>query len=83
MGRQAGFIDNLDNPTGVRKVVGFLTLTHIEALDREVMRRKANREDRGPDGKKIFVNRQTVIRDLLDVWMDSGLTVDQIRDRLT
>lgn len=56
-----------DGPArGMRTTKAFLELEHLAKLDKEVMRRKAHGEDKGPDGKRINVNRSIVIRDLID-----------------
>lgn len=51
---------------GTSKYRTFLRADDIIRLDQEVVRRKAMGKDVGPDGKKINVNRSTIIRDLIE-----------------
>lgn len=73
-----------DGPArGTRKSRVWLSILHQAALDKEVMRRRAKGEDFDPVTKqRVFMNRSLIIRDLIDLWQDSGMTVAQIREKL-
>lgn len=53
-------------PDELRVVRVFLSHRHFIALDQEIITRKAHGNDKGPDGKRINLNRSMVIRDILD-----------------
>lgn len=44
----------------------FMTEAQIDKLEAEVSRRKKARENRDEDGRKIYINRSTIIREFVD-----------------
>ena len=55
-----------DTPPGTRKVQLFLRPEHIEALDREILRRKIDGQDLNAEGVRINVNRSLILRELIE-----------------
>lgn len=49
-----------------RETKVFLSLDNQMALDIEVLRRRSNDEDRGPDGRRVNMNRSIIVRELIE-----------------
>lgn len=55
-----------DGAPADRKLRIFLRGSDVEKLDKEIDRRVMAGDDKGPDGKRINMNRSVILRDLIE-----------------